>query len=508
MKETRKTKLKQSNGITLISLVITIIVLLILAGVSIAMLTGENGILTQATNAVEETAESTAKEKLIVALNEYQIQKYTPNAKDIVEFLEDHTDGFDVEGTTSPYDVYIDGYMAEVEYDGGFDEDIFGTTGPRPTISNISITTDGTTVPADNSLELGTPVQVTFDSTIEGGTIKSVTPSVPYTTNGTDMEITFTIVGTVNGVDYTKKQTVTLTDKYEKQVVAFSETENVVIQDDLGNDIKVPAGFGLAKDSGKDITEGIVIEEAGVPGGGNQFVWVPVNDVIIDSAGTTKNIQLSRYEFSSTGVAEIKGLAEDVNSEGSSNSYIYTEDQSYAEKNAVAANLSEFISKTNLAKGYYIARYEASSSDGTPDGTVESKENKTAWVYITQPNASIESKEMYNSSLYTTDLINSLAWDTALVYIQTISIDTDYSTQETKSTSRQLTGNSNDEILKINDMASNVREWSTETSSNSEYPCVYRGGYFDNIYYPANRRNDMSTDASYSSFGFRTILYL
>ena len=39
--------LKQKNGITLIALVITIIVLLILAGVSIAMLTGNNGILTR-----------------------------------------------------------------------------------------------------------------------------------------------------------------------------------------------------------------------------------------------------------------------------------------------------------------------------------------------------------------------------------------------------------------------------------------------------------------------------
>ena len=39
-------KIKTTNGITLIALVITIIVLLILAGVTIATLTGENGILT------------------------------------------------------------------------------------------------------------------------------------------------------------------------------------------------------------------------------------------------------------------------------------------------------------------------------------------------------------------------------------------------------------------------------------------------------------------------------
>ena len=51
-----KEKLKQTKGITLIALVITIIVLLILAGVSIAILTGQNGILTQANNAKIEQA--------------------------------------------------------------------------------------------------------------------------------------------------------------------------------------------------------------------------------------------------------------------------------------------------------------------------------------------------------------------------------------------------------------------------------------------------------------------
>ena len=45
-----------NKGITLIALVITIIVLLILAGVSIAMLTGQNGILTQANTAKTDTA--------------------------------------------------------------------------------------------------------------------------------------------------------------------------------------------------------------------------------------------------------------------------------------------------------------------------------------------------------------------------------------------------------------------------------------------------------------------
>ena len=69
-------KKKENKGITLIALVITIIVLLILAGVSIAMLTGENGILNQAAKAKEETEKAQANESLI--LDEYN--KFLNNA--------------------------------------------------------------------------------------------------------------------------------------------------------------------------------------------------------------------------------------------------------------------------------------------------------------------------------------------------------------------------------------------------------------------------------------------
>lgn len=61
--------MKEQKGITLIALVITIIVLLILAGVSIAMLGGSNGILTQANNAKNETAKSEAIEKINLTLS-------------------------------------------------------------------------------------------------------------------------------------------------------------------------------------------------------------------------------------------------------------------------------------------------------------------------------------------------------------------------------------------------------------------------------------------------------
>ena len=64
---------KEIKGITLIALVITIIVLLILAGVSIAMLTGDNGILSQTENAKNETADGENIEKIRLAVSEAQI---------------------------------------------------------------------------------------------------------------------------------------------------------------------------------------------------------------------------------------------------------------------------------------------------------------------------------------------------------------------------------------------------------------------------------------------------
>ena len=65
-----KNKGKQkNNGITLIALVITIIVLLILAGVTIATLTGENGILTKASEAKEQTEIAEEKEAIGIAYN-------------------------------------------------------------------------------------------------------------------------------------------------------------------------------------------------------------------------------------------------------------------------------------------------------------------------------------------------------------------------------------------------------------------------------------------------------
>ena len=79
--------LKKAKGITLISLVITIIILLILAGVTINLTIGENGIFRQATKAGEEYSKAEAKEKVSLLLTQYGIEKATNQSSDFANFL-------------------------------------------------------------------------------------------------------------------------------------------------------------------------------------------------------------------------------------------------------------------------------------------------------------------------------------------------------------------------------------------------------------------------------------
>ena len=129
---------------------------------------------------------------------------------------------------------------------------------------------------------------------------------------------------------------------------------------------------------------------------------------------------------------------------------------------------------------------------------------------------------MYSSSNFESDLINSYAWDTAIVFIQEFSGDTNYSQQRGRNTARavQKCGESildynldegdvaQDIRCNIYDMAGNTYEWSTEAYSHTSYPCVVRGGYYNTTgYYTGIRSNNLT---SYSSgiYSARPTLYL
>ena len=122
---------------------------------------------------------------------------------------------------------------------------------------------------------------------------------------------------------------------------------------------------------------------------------------------------------------------------------------------------------------------------------------------------------MYTSDKFTSDLMNSYAWDTATVFIQNCGTNSKYSRQNSLNTSLSQTGTNSltdtsktDVQCNIYDMASNIWEWTTETYDDSSYPCVVRGGYYDNSsIFTSSRYNDYTSFSS-GNRGFRPLLYL
>lgn len=123
---------------------------------------------------------------------------------------------------------------------------------------------------------------------------------------------------------------------------------------------------------------------------------------------------------------------------------------------------------------------------------------------------------MYNSNKFTSDLMNSYAWDTATLFLQTCgeekySIKTSVNNllASRGTNSSDYTG-TRDTVCNVYDMASNIIEWTTETSDYSSNPCVYRGGCYD-IYnsnlYTSFRDNYSTSDSNFYS-GFRPLLYV
>ena len=135
---------------------------------------------------------------------------------------------------------------------------------------------------------------------------------------------TYTYTGLTDSTDYTiriettdkaglvgENTTSTRTkNKTIADIVGGDELENTTtIQDDLGNNVVIPEGFGVAEDSGTKVEEGIVIED----GSGNQLVWIPTGEynvsTSINSSGKLTN-NLSRRTFTTSGATEISGDSE------------------------------------------------------------------------------------------------------------------------------------------------------------------------------------------------------
>lgn len=120
-----KTKTAKSAGITLIALVITIIVLLILAGISISMLAGDNSILSKATDAKEKSGISQAEERIKMSYNaaltedlaggKANIQKSTLEAELAKEFPESTISVVEDSSDSTKWIVTVDGVSVTVQ---------------------------------------------------------------------------------------------------------------------------------------------------------------------------------------------------------------------------------------------------------------------------------------------------------------------------------------------------------------------------------------------------------
>ena len=128
---------------------------------------------------------------------------------------------------------------------------------------------------------------------------------------------------------------------------------------------------------------------------------------------------------------------------------------------------------------------------------------------------------MYSSdSNFESDLMNSYAWDTAIVFLQKFDNRANkaslkpYSRQNSLNDSLASQGTNNLEVSKqdvicnVYDMASNCREWTTETYSGSDLPCTYRGGGYSSSNSYTSSRNYYVTSNSTGGISFRSLLYM
>ena len=202
------------KAITLIALVVTIVILLILAGVTITMTLGQNGLFTRARAGAAAYNESEVRDDLSMLITQYTWDKVSGKTdKSLGDYLKDNgatSVKANADGTT--LEVEYKGYVFTVNKDSGEITSV-SKAGPRPQVSGVKVTEDsagqGNNVEQGKiAADSGKKLYITFTSSIEGGTT-TVSPAVPYevSKNGS---YKFTITGTVGGKAYSLEYTVTI----------------------------------------------------------------------------------------------------------------------------------------------------------------------------------------------------------------------------------------------------------------------------------------------------------
>ena len=181
---------------------------MILAGVSINTVLGDDGIIQKAKEQAEATRRASAEEDMNRLVLEYQLAK---SDETLESFLQEKVTEGRIDGVTDNGDgtITITKKVEGKDYTITVKKPVAPT--PSVKVGAIRVVSDNTGAGSslgEASTRKGTTLYIMIESTISGGTT-TVSPQVPYavTENGT---YKFTVTGTVNGTTYTKEVSVTV----------------------------------------------------------------------------------------------------------------------------------------------------------------------------------------------------------------------------------------------------------------------------------------------------------
>ncbi len=266
------------------------------------------------------------------------------------------------------------------------------------------------------------------------------------------------------------------------QAEASTHLEAYTYTDTEGNTAKIPAGFAVSNVEGENlVSKGLVI----VGETGNEYVWIPCTEDTYKREETEWGVE---SDNGSKAIRDELTLTEVTPSIDQSNNGI-----TKSVLNEIVGQVKNEINSVKTNGGYYIGRYEA----GKENNNAVIKTNQEPYANIKWSEAYKQAKGIDAGTSATSYLCSSYAWDTALKFIQTHSIATNYATsgnnlnenwrdKEVKDKNGNIIKKANVAMIlntglttsyaNIYDMGGNVGEFTTELNPNTYETVVIRGG--------------------------------
>ena len=482
MKKIQKCK----RGITLIALVITIVVLLILAGVSIAMLTGENGLLNEATTAKTSTEIGEEKEKVelsaVKAMGDDKRGEITEENldKELTNYIGKRDVDYELSGT-GPFTVKYtnSGRKYIVNKDGRVEE---------------YIPVNGKYYDTDTDIKIGEyPVTIPGGATISNipGEYESVEDGlVIYITNGEEIK-DWNADTNSNGI-------LDVQEKYDQFVWIPVDKETAIIEE--GKEIKGSTDtekYTSLKNYVSNITSPtngpskypMAIKKADGKYSGILYNFKEENGVV--TVTPLDNITSSTYR-------EPGVVSDDLN-----NSDITEE--------SMQEEYKTMIEKVEKQGGFWVGRYETSNMSKCTviKGTDNIK--SVTWYTMYKGQKAYKNAKLTNSET-TSSMIWGSQWDQIMIWMREVKNEVNttngqyyvtnsigmgnYGTGDSDtSTSDPVETGKREEykVKNIYDLAGNVQEWTLEVR-NTRYRHLRGGDHIDN--------NEKYTKASYREYGF------